>query len=173
MKPPLNRELLPDNTCFGCGLENAHGLQVEIQRDPESAARLVARFTPAERMSGFPNITHGGAIYTVLDCLSTWVATLLGPNRQAAWLLRSAQTTYHRPAPTTRPMTLRGWIREQGGPWDPLLVQAEARGADGELCVEAEFKVVPLSHARFTEIAGIPTLPANWRTFLTGAGPGE
>ena len=32
----------------------------------------------------------GGAIYTALDCLSTWVATLLGPNRGAAWVLRSA-----------------------------------------------------------------------------------
>ena len=168
MTHTLNADLLPDNTCFGCGLENAHGLRIEIRRDPDAASQLVAQFTPSEHMSGFPSITHGGAIYTALDCLSTWVATLLGPNRQAAWLLRSAQTTYHRPAPTSQPMTLRGWIKEHGGPWEPLLVQTEARGPNGELCVEAQFKVVPLTHARFTEIAGIPELPANWRTFLTG-----
>lgn len=167
MTPALNRDLLANNTCFGCGLENANSLQLEIRRDPASATQLAGRFMPAEHMAGFPNITHGGAIYTALDCLSTWVATLLGPNRQAAWVLRSAQTTYHRPAPIARPLTLAGWIKEQGGSWDPLLVQTEARGANDEVCVEAQFKVVPLTQARFAEIAGIAALPPNWQAFLS------
>jgi acyl-coenzyme A thioesterase PaaI-like protein len=162
----LNRELLPDNTCFGCGLENPRGLGIEIYRDPPSAPCLQARFIPTEHMTGFPGITHGGAIYTALDCLSTWVATLLGPNRSAAWLLRSAHTTYHRPAVTGSPLMLTGRIRQQGGPWEPVLVSTEARRADGVLCVETEFKVVPLSREKFLELAGIEQLPSNWRAFL-------
>jgi hypothetical protein len=117
----LNRDLLANNTCFGCGLENANSLQLEIRRDPASATQLVGRFMPAEHMAGFPNITHGGA----------------------------------------------GWIKEQGSSWDPLLVQTEARGANDEVCVEAPFKVVPLTHARFAEIAGIAALPPNWQAFLS------
>jgi acyl-coenzyme A thioesterase PaaI-like protein len=121
-------------------------------------------------MAGFPGVTHGGAIYTALDCLSTWVATLLGPNRGAGWLLRSATTTYHRPAPTGEPLDLIGRVKHQAGAWDPVVVQTEARRADGTVCVEADFKVVPLSRERLTEVAGIEQLPANWRDFLTDAG---
>jgi hypothetical protein len=178
----LNRDLLSDNTCFGCGLENPAGLQIEVFREPGADGTLQARFIPARKMAGFPGITHGSAVFTALDCLSTWVATLLGPNRRAAWVLRSAITVYHQPAPTGEPLTLVGWIKEQSGSWDPLTVCAEARRADtctcasaqrkcrcGTLCVEGEFKVVPLSAGRLTEIAGIDRLPENWRALLPGA----
>ena len=169
MDIPLNRALLPDNTCFGCGLENPAGLHIEVRHAPDAPHRLRAMFRPTATMTGFPGITHGGAIYTTLDCLSTWVATLLGPNRSAAWLLRSASITYQKPAPAGEPLTLEGWIKDQAGSWDPLLVATEVRRADGVVCVEAEFKVVPLSHDRFKEVAGIDAMPANWRTFLAGA----
>lgn len=167
MEPILNRDLLPHNACFGCGLENPAGLRIEVRRDPGAEGTLRARFTPTAGMAGFPGITHGGAIYTALDCLSTWVATVLGPNRGAAWLLRSATTTYHKPAPAGEPLTLTGWIAQHAGEWDPVVVRAEARRADGALCVESEFKVVPLSPERFTQVAGIEELPANWRAFLS------
>lgn len=169
MEPILNRDLLPHNDCFGCGLENAAGLRIEVRRDPSLPRTLRGRFTPTAGMAGFPGITHGGAIYTALDCLSTWVATVLGPNREAGWLLRSATATYHKPAPTGQELTLAGTIRQQAGAWDPVVVHTEARRADGELCVEAEFKVVPLSREKLTAVAGIPELPANWQTFLSGA----
>ena len=165
----LNRDLLAHNTCFGCGHENAHGLHIQVRYDATAEGRLQAQFTPRADMAGFPGITHGGEIYTALDCLSTWVSTLLGPNRGAGWLLRSATTTYHKPAPTEQPLTLIGSVKQLGGAWDPLVVRTEARRADGELCVEAEFKVVPLSPDRLREVAGIPELPANWRAFLSGA----
>ena len=168
-EPILNRELLAHNTCFGCGLENPAGLRIEVHRDPVAEGTLRARFTPTASMAGFPGLTHGGAIYTALDCLSTWVATLLGPNRGAGWLLRSATTTYHKPAPTAETLTLIGWVKQHAGAWDSVVVRTEARRADGALCVEAEFKVVPLSPERLTEVAGIEQLPANWRAFLSGA----
>src|SRR5262245_33598600 len=169
MQPILNRELLVDNTCFGCGPENTRSRGVQMYRDPPSAPHLQARFTPTEHMAGFPSITHGGAIYTALDCLSTWIVTLLGPNRGAAWLLRSAQTTYHKPAATGSPLTLTGRIREQGGPWDPVVVRTEARREDGALCVETEFKVIPLAQDKFLKVAGLQQLPPNWRAFLSGS----
>ena len=168
MQPIINRDLLAENTCFGCGLENRAGLRIEVFRDPGTDGTLRARFIPTGDMVGFPGITHGGAIYTALDCLSTWVSTLLGPNRRAAWVLRSANTVYHNPAPAGEPLSLVGWIENQAGSWDPLTVRAEARRADGALCVEGVFKVVPLSEDRLMEIAGIDHLPDNWRAFLSG-----
>jgi acyl-coenzyme A thioesterase PaaI-like protein len=166
----LNRELLPDNTCFGCGHDNTHGLRIEIVRDPDAEDRLRALFTPTTAMEGFPGIVHGGAIYTALDCLSTWVATLLGPNREAGWILRSASTTYHKPASAGETLTLTGWITERGGAWDPLNVRTEARRPDGVRCVETDFKVVPLPQEKLVQIAGLEELPANWKVFLSSAG---
>lgn len=168
MTAVVNRDLLAQNRCFGCGLENPAGLQIEVARDPDSADTLRGTFTPREHMAGFPGITHGGALYTALDCLSTWVATLLGPNRHAAWLLRSAATTYHSPAPTDQPVSLLGRIVERADPWDPIVVRTEARRGDGTLCVEAEFKVVPLSTERLKQLTGVEELPANWSAFLAG-----
>jgi acyl-coenzyme A thioesterase PaaI-like protein len=167
----LNRDLLPDNRCFGCGHENHAGLRIEIVRDPERGDRLRGRLTPTADMEGFPGITHGGVIYTALDCLSTWVATLLGPNRSAGWLLRSASTVYHRPAAPGQPLTLHGWVGEQGGPNDPLIARTEARRGDGILCVEAEFKVVPLPPDKLARVAGLSAIPDNWKLFLSGDWP--
>src|SRR5262245_18984814 len=123
MASVLNRDLLAENTCYGCGLENPHGLRIEVERDPNSDGLLVARFHPALHMEGFPGITHGGALFTAMDCVSTWVAALLGPNRGAAWLLRSATATYHRPTPTDQPVTLLGSVKQRGGADEPLVVR--------------------------------------------------
>ena len=173
MESILNRDLLPDNRCFGCGLHNASGLHIEVVSDPQAEGALRARFNPTSEMTGFPGLTHGGAIFTALDCLSTWVATLHGPNRGAAWVLRSANVTYLKPAPAAETLVLSGRIKEQAGEWEPLLVQAEARRADGMICVQGAFKVAPLSAEKFTEIAGIERMPENWRAFLSSASKGS
>ncbi|HXI20847.1 MAG TPA: hotdog fold domain-containing protein [Gemmatimonadales bacterium] len=168
MDTPLNQALLRHNTCFGCGLDNPSGLQLRVTRDPTRPGVLCATLTPPEGLAGFPGITHGGILFTALDCLSTWVATVLGPNRQAGWILRSATTTYHQPAPVGHALRLEGSIKESAGPWDAILVQTEARRADGSICVEAQFKVLPLPPARLAGLAGLAELPDNWRDFLAG-----
>ena len=162
----LNRDLLPDNRCFGCGLHNPHGLRIEVSGDAPREGELRARFAPTPEMTGFPGITHGGAIYTALDCLSTWVAAVLGPNPGAAWILRSGSVTYHRPAREGEPLDLYGSIKEAAGSWEPLTVATRAVRSDGEVCVTAEFKVVPLPPEKLKSIAGLEEIPANWKAFL-------
>ena len=165
----LNRDLLADNSCFGCGLENPHGLQITIRIDPQREDRLIGTLEPRPSMGGFPGITHGGVIYTALDCLSTWVATVLGPDRRAAWVLRSATVTYQKPAREGGRVSLAGFIKEPAAPSEPVIVHAEARDGAGDLLVEGEFKVVPLSVDKLKRIAGLEALPDNWASFLSGA----
>ena len=162
----VNRDLLPGSVCFGCGEDNPHGLHVEIRRDGHDPERLVGVFRPRSHMTGFPGITHGGAIYTALDCLAAWTPTVLRPASRAIWILRSATITYHRPALEEKPLHLASHIAEEGEPWKPVLVHAEARDSDGRLLTEGAFKVVPLPPDRFLEIAGRDELPANWRELL-------
>jgi acyl-CoA thioesterase FadM len=167
--PVVNRALLSHNTCFGCGHENHAGLKIEIFHDAENAAVMRGRFVPTVAMTGFPGIVHGGSIFTALDCLSTWVAMILGPNPEAGWVLRSANAVYHKPAAAGEPLSLIGWIKDRGGSSDPLTVHTEARRADGALCVEADLKVVPLSAKRLADVAGLDHLPDNWQAFLSRA----
>ena len=106
---------LPGNKCFGCGHDNPHGLQIELRID-EAGERIVGTFTPDEHMCGFPGIAHGGLVYTVLDCVGAWTASMLRPER-ALWILRSSRVTYHSPAAPGDTLMLSGCLDATGTDW--------------------------------------------------------
>lgn len=162
----VNRDLLPRNVCFGCGHDNPDGLRIELSRDAENRERLVGRFDPPDHMIGFPGITHGGAIYTALDCMAAWAPTVLRSSTRALWILRSATMKYLRPAVQGRPLSLAAWIVQEGETWEAVTVGAEARDSDGTLLAEGRFKVIPLSPERFKEVSGLDRLPDNWKELL-------
>ncbi|MFQ5588145.1 MAG: PaaI family thioesterase, partial [Nitrospiria bacterium] len=136
MRQVLNRVLLEDNDCFGCGHLNPRGLKIEVGRDPEHEHRLVGVFHPTEDMTGFPGITHGGAIYTALDCLASWTPTILLSEIKAAWILRSAEIRYLRPAPPARPIMLSARIKGEVQQGKPVVVHAKACGEGEALLAE-------------------------------------
>ena len=105
---------LAGNVCFGCGQDNPDGLQILISRDPANAERILGEFKAQNHMIGFPGITHGGAIYTALDCMATWSGMVLRGTK-AMWILRSAEIKYHRPAMQAEkmPKTLRDYSSAQ------------------------------------------------------------
>ena len=163
---PVNRVLLPGNTCFGCGHENPMGLRIEIRRDTKNNDQLIGVFNPERHMVGFPGITHGGAIYTALDCMAFWTPTLLRSEVKAFWILRSANIRYLRPAHEGKPLTLSAYIEQEGDQWQPVFVRSEARDEKGKLLAEAQFEVLPLAFDTFKKIAGIEKLPKNWSDFI-------
>ena len=162
MNQILNREMLPESDCFGCGLANPLGLQVEIMRDDENSDRLLATIQPNDHMTGFPGITHGGVIYTAMDCLAAWVPRILRSETKAIWILRSAKVKYHKAAKQGEPLSLTGRIASEGKQWQPLEVHTEARNPAGELLTEGMFKVVPLTAEKFKKVAGIGEIPEGW-----------
>jgi acyl-coenzyme A thioesterase PaaI-like protein len=157
----VNEELFPGNTCFGCGLDNPLGLKVEIYRDGEKQDQLVGIFDPPDHMTGFPGITHGGVIYTALDCIAAWVPTALRRETKAIWILRSATVKYHKAAHGGESLRLRGVIEQEGRQWEPMVVHAEARNCDGELLAEGTFKVIPLPVDKFKQVSGLDHIPEN------------
>src|SRR5262249_37945636 len=50
--------------CFGCGPENAHGLQIAHARDGDE---VVSRVTPGAVFEGGPEVIHGGLVAAILD----------------------------------------------------------------------------------------------------------
>lgn len=161
----LVAEVLPGNACFGCGQENANGLRVAIFRDPENPKRILGEFDPQHYMTGFPGITHGGAIYTALDCMATWSGMVLRKTK-AMWILRSATMKYHRPAFQGKPISLSAVIENEGDQWEAIEVRAEARDSQGDLLAEGSFKVIPVSPEKFKAMIGIDKLPEGWARWL-------
>lgn len=162
----LNLELLQGNTCFGCGHENPKGLRIEVFKDKDVPTRLLGSFKPTEEMAGFPGVVHGGAIFTVLDCLSTWVAMTAAGQAERIWLLQSAETTYHHPGKTSEKLMLSGEVVERPETGNSMIVYAEARGENGELVASARFREVSVTVERFLEITGQERLPENWASYV-------
>jgi acyl-coenzyme A thioesterase PaaI-like protein len=162
----LNRTMLPESDCFGCGMANHHGLQIEILRDSDDSDQLLATLQPGDHMTGFPGITHGGVIYTAMDCLAAWVPRILRSDTKAVWITRSATVKYHKAAKQGETLSLAGRIASGGGQWQPAEVHTEVRNPTGELLTEGTFKVVPLTAERFKEVAGIREIPESWRQMV-------
>jgi acyl-coenzyme A thioesterase PaaI-like protein len=165
--------MLPGNVCFGCGHDNPGGLHIEVRRDPDRDDRLAGTLRPAEHMIGFPGITHGGVLYTAMDCMGAWTPMVLRRDVEALWILRSATITYHRPAKQGREVALAGWIVEEADAWDPVVVRTEARDPEGNLLADGTFKVIPLGADRFRKVAGVEEIPANWASFLDARKDGD
>ncbi len=162
----INRDFLEGNDCFGCGHVNEHGLKIAVFRDAEDDTRLLGRLDTKTHMTGFPGMIHGGVIYTALDCLSSWVPTILLSEMHAAWVLQSANIKYLRPALGTESIVLSARIETSVPAWQAVSVQAEARNAAGKLLVSGRFKMLPLSVERFKSVAGLDKIPSNWQRLL-------
>ncbi len=52
------------NTCFACGQENEKGLKLKFSYDNNIA---ISEYVVAKDYEGYPNITHGGIVATILD----------------------------------------------------------------------------------------------------------
>jgi acyl-CoA thioesterase FadM len=161
----VSLEKLPGNICFGCGQDTPEGLNIDVRRDPGDPRRIIGALEPTEHMSGFPGVTHGGVIYTALDCMGAWTASTLR-DEKAIWLLRSADIKYHKPAPADKPIQLSSWIGTEGAAWRSVVVRAEAHDARGDLLADASFKLIPLTAEKFKEVTGFEEIPANWMQFL-------
>ncbi len=61
--------------CFGCGLNNEHGLQLDGFTVDDSG--VIAPFNPKPDFAGFEGILHGGVVATALDEISAWSAMLI------------------------------------------------------------------------------------------------
>lgn len=157
----INESLMPFNTCFGCGQDNPHSLQLKVYRDTKTKDQLLGSFKPSKDQIGFPGITHGGIIYTALDCMAAWVPTALRRDIKAIWILRSATMTYHRPAYESGTLHLRAHIKQEGNSGESMVIHAEAANTDNQLLAEGDFKVIPLSAQKFMKVAGLKQIPEN------------
>ncbi len=59
-----NLELVDDNHCFACGMENLDGLRLQWIIE---GLTTTTQFTPDRKYQGWKGIVHGGILATLLD----------------------------------------------------------------------------------------------------------
>lgn len=62
-------------SCFACGKNNPHGLNLAFHTD---GSQIITAWTPTPWHTGFADTIHGGIIAAVLDEIMAWTCGILG-----------------------------------------------------------------------------------------------
>ena len=135
------------NLCFGCGPDNADGLQIKSYWTDELEAEC--RFQPQpQHAAGPPHVLNGGIIATLLDCHGICTACghayrregrEIGSDPHLWFATGSIRIAYLRPTPIDQEAALYSRIRESTPKKIVVDVWLEA---GGKRCAEAEVVAV-------------------------------
>jgi len=124
--------------CWGCGKNNAHGLQLKSYWDGDET---VATFKPKDHHLAFPGILNGGIIATIIDCHATGTANATA-HREAdsdehfLYVTGSLFVKYLRPTPLSKPVVLKARVKSKDSKRITVacdLFSGEQKCASGEL----------------------------------------
>lgn len=94
------------NQCFGCGMQNPHGLRLEFFLAEDHSVVCFMEIAPG--FEGPPGYAHGGIIATLLDeAMSKSVRA-----RGLTAMTRSMQVDYRRPVPVGKALRMEGRLLE-------------------------------------------------------------
>lgn len=110
------QDYMLDKVCFGCGANNPAGLHIQSFWDGEEA---VCFWEPQAPYQGWPGITCGGIIATLIDChcMATAMATAiraenrpLGSEPHYRFATGNLNICYLLPTPMDAPLELRARV---------------------------------------------------------------
>jgi len=90
--------------CYVCGSENPEGLQIPFERRPEGGCR--AEYTAKATHVGWPEIVHGGLLFTLMDEAVAWASIYAGRHAVTG----RAEARFRAPARVGRRLIVQGWI---------------------------------------------------------------
>jgi acyl-coenzyme A thioesterase PaaI-like protein len=115
--------------CFGCGLANLFGLQLEVE--PAEGGRVEGRFFVKQDHQGPPGYAHGGIVSTALD----EAMALLVHHRSTLAFTRRLEVDLLAPLPVGSFGHVNAWIEGEDG--RTLRLAAELRGDGDEVLARA------------------------------------
>jgi uncharacterized protein (TIGR00369 family) len=110
--------------CFGCGIANLFGLQLELERQGDGPVQ--GRFFVKQDHQGPPGFAHGGVIASALDEAMALLVHAEGVHA----LTRRLEVDFLGPVPIGTFAAVAAWVESREG--DGLALRAELRGADGD-----------------------------------------
>lgn len=124
---------MPENVCFGCGINNVIGLKIQSFWEGEVS---VCHWQSKEQYHGWANLLNGGIMATLIDCHCMGTAMADAYRREDRSLdsepvYRYATGTlsvkYLKPTPNDR-VTLRAWVTEVKGRKTVMTCELSANG---------------------------------------------
>ncbi|MEN8243217.1 MAG: PaaI family thioesterase [Chloroflexota bacterium] len=124
--------------CFVCGVDNPFGLQLDFY--DHGPGKVTSTYTVPEHFNGYPGVTHGGIVATMLD--ETLARAFMSGDRERFMYTAKLTTRYRKPVPTGKPLRLEGEVvRDRGRLGE---AQAKVYGPEGDLLAEAEAMLVDI-----------------------------
>ncbi len=93
--------------CFGCGPDNARGLQVPFAPDGPRGSRGL--YTARAEHIGWPGILHGGVTFALMDEALGWAVYFQGLHGVTA----RAEARFRQPIPVGTQLIIRAWTLAQ------------------------------------------------------------
>jgi uncharacterized protein (TIGR00369 family) len=142
--------------CFVCGMHSPVGLKARFWDNGVDEVR--ATYVVEEKYQGYPGITHGGIVASLLDETAGRVVMIENPDR--FFMTAKFEIRYRRPVPTQTELTLVGRMVKDRG----RLIQAhgEIQLPDGTVAAEAEATLVEIPD-EYVPDANLESL--GWRVY--------
>jgi acyl-coenzyme A thioesterase PaaI-like protein len=119
-----------NQTCFGCGANNPHGLKMKFSTDGE---RVYSFMRAPDAMTGWDQTVHGGILSTMLDEVMGWGVVYL---LKRIGMTNSITVQFNKAVFAGERLTVVGGIQEQQSDRESLMQGAVFNEKD-TLCVEA------------------------------------
>lgn len=119
-----------DQTCFGCGAKNPHGLKMIFSTDGE---RVYSFMQVPSTLTGWDRTVHGGILSTMLDEIMGWSVIYL---LKKIGMTQSITVQFNKAVNAGERLTIVGGIQEKQSERSALM-QAAIFNAAETLCVEA------------------------------------
>ncbi|HCU57402.1 MAG TPA: hypothetical protein DF984_04105 [Anaerolineaceae bacterium] len=132
--------------CFVCGLENPVGLRIAFYETGPGEVQSEIIFP--DHYQGYPGITHGGIIASVLD--ETGGRSLMD-NPRHFMVTAQLNVRYRKPVPTETPLVAKGWAGKRQGRVSEA--RSEIQNLAGEVLAEAKLVLVDMPEGKFDQIS--------------------
>ncbi len=112
------QKYMPGDVCFGCGHSNDAGLKIKSYWDGDDC---ICIWQPEKKHQGWPDITCGGIIATLIDChcMASAMATAirnenrkLGSEPEYRFATGSLNIKYLKPTPIASPLILKAKVTD-------------------------------------------------------------
>jgi uncharacterized protein (TIGR00369 family) len=128
----------PANKCFGCGGDNASGMQLTFEQD-NVGRRIVGRFVLGERYQGGGGFAHGGIIALLLDEAMGKVCRF----REVRAVTAELAVNFLKPVSVEQEIVVEGREIDQKG--RNLFMAGEIRSESGEVLARGRGRFVMIS----------------------------
>ena len=150
-------ELQPSSQmCFVCGVSNPIGLKSRFYSVGDNQVELRLTFT--DPYQGYPGITHGGIIATILD--ETMGRAVLASSLERLMMTAKMEIKYRLSVPLNTEILFRGIVTKDKG----RIAQAEGYAIlpDGSIAVEANGTLMQIPTEKLSEMN---TAEVGWRIY--------